>query len=463
MEALELLKVYESDVKCLKRRKLNEQIISYDLPSNSSRGLQLSTGSIMKRARARLLQDNGQIIANILPSVSSTNSGQPYKVLEDNELALLLQASAENVANQQYDRAKQLLTMCLHSASTNGNPVRRIAYYFAEALRKKIDQEAGIFLSGLAGNNWKPMDAEQVLTRLQPAVIRCAQELPFSQVTQFAGVQAILDAVASAKRIHLVDLGIMYGSQWTIIMQALAVRYECPLDLLKITAVGTSKKRLQETGKWLSSFADTMNLPFSFKTIVSDLKDLEENSFELHAGEVVAVYSDQRLWSLLVWPNHLQSLLQNLRKLKPRVMVVMEAEANTYAPNFMERFNETLVFCSTMFDCLEACMDRDNQFRSLSEGVYLREMIQNIITKEGEERIHRHQRIKHWRDLFARFNIVEEELSESSLYQASMVLKRSSRWSSFTLNMDGKCLLMGWKGIPALSLSAWKFRHDLRV
>ncbi|KAL3505638.1 hypothetical protein ACH5RR_031020 [Cinchona calisaya] len=393
LESFQLLKAYESNVKCLKRRKLNEQIvISSDLPSNSSSSWeQLSTGSIMKIARTRLLQDKGLIANSTLPNLR-------FKVFEDNdvhELALLLQASAENVANLKYDRVRKLLTMCRQSASMNGNPVQRIAYYFADALQKRVDQETGKFSSGLAGNNGKPMDTEKVLARLHPAIIRCAQKLPFTQVTQFAGVQAILDAVASAKRIHLIDLGIKYGSQWTIIMQALAVRHECAIDLLKITAVGTSEKRLEETGKWLSSFADTMNLPFSFKTVVSDLKDLKEDSFELNAGEVVAVYSDQRLWSLLAWTSHLESLLENLKKLKPRVMVVIEAEANTHVPNFSDRFNETLVFCSSMFDCLEACMDRDNPFRSLSEGEYLREMIQNIVTKEGEERIHRHQKIKH--------------------------------------------------------------------
>lgn len=254
--------------------------------------------------------------------------------------------------------------------------------------------------------------------RLQAAIIGTAQELPFSRVTQFAGVQAILDAVASAERIHLIDLRIKYGSHWTIIMQALADRHKCPVELLKITAVGTSKKRLEETGKWLSSFAENMNLPFLFRTILLDLKDLREDCFEVGPGEVVAVFSDQRLWSLLPWPNHLESLLLKIKKLKPKVMVVIEAEANTYLPNFMDRFNETLSFCSSVFDCLDACMDKDNEFRSLSEGGYLRKMIHNIITKEGEERIHRHQGIKQWREIFTKFNIVEAELSQSSLYQA---------------------------------------------
>lgn len=52
-------------------------------------------------------------------------------------------------------------------------------------------------------------------------------------------------------------------------MQALATQSECPLELLKITAVGiTSKHLIEETGKQLASVAQTMNLTFSFKVLM---------------------------------------------------------------------------------------------------------------------------------------------------------------------------------------------------
>lgn len=49
-----------------------------------------------------------------------------------------------------------------------------------------------------------------------------------------------------------------------------------PLEILKITAVGTrSKETIEETGRRLLKFAESMSLPFLFNLVmVADMKDL---------------------------------------------------------------------------------------------------------------------------------------------------------------------------------------------
>ncbi|KAJ4833827.1 hypothetical protein Tsubulata_022429, partial [Turnera subulata] len=106
-------------------------------------------------------------------------------------------------------------------------------------------------------------------------------------ISHFAGIQAIVENVAEAKKIHIIDFRIRSGQRWTILMQALVCRYE-PVELLKITAVGTTAKHLiEDTGKRLMSFAQIMNLPFSFKivTVPDLLMDFKEHLFELDAEE----------------------------------------------------------------------------------------------------------------------------------------------------------------------------------
>lgn len=78
---------------------------------------------------------------------------------------------------------------------------------------------------------------------------------------------------------------------------ALAVRYECRLELLNITAVGTtSRQKIEETGRRLVSFAQTMNLPFSSKLVmVSNMLYLKEDLFEIEADEAIAVYAPASL------------------------------------------------------------------------------------------------------------------------------------------------------------------------
>lgn len=129
--------------------------------------------------------------------------GLSCEAAEDVELVLFLLASADKVVHQQFYRVNNLLSMCYQ------------------------------------------------------------QQLPFCQVTQFTGIQAILDSVASTRRVNVIDLGTRSGLHRIILMQTLAVQQECLLELLKITAVITSsKERIEETGKRLSSFAESVNLPY---------------------------------------------------------------------------------------------------------------------------------------------------------------------------------------------------------
>lgn len=454
LTSLELLKQHGTKVKRLREEKNNEQ--SSDTPGNAPA---LSTESIMKLAKARLLQFNSQN-ADVLSNVAGCfgeQSGLPSEVSADLELALVLQAAAEKVANKQFVHARRLLSTCDRSASICGNPVQRIAYYFAEAFLEKIDQEWGIIPStDLEGKPQKKTDEVLDMISLKPEMMTSQQDQPFCLVTQFTTIDSILENVASAKRIHLIDFSVDNGSQWMLVMQAFSIRYECPVELLKITVVGTCKKTIEDIGKWLTSFAQNINLPFSFNIVVSDLKNLKLDFFKLDADETVAINLQYRLWTQLAWPNHLEALIGVLKTLKPCVMVVRELEVRANTSVFLERFNETLFYFSAMFDCLKASMGHHILYRKLVEEVYFREMIRNIITAEGTERYQRYERITFWRVLFEKFGFVETDLSRLSLCQASLLLRRSDRLSSCSLDMDGKCMILGWKGTPLESISVWK-------
>ena len=76
---------------------------------------------------------------------------------------------------------------------------------------------------------------------------------------------------------------------------------------------------------------------------------------------------------------------------------------------------------------------------------------------DGEDRITRQVDMSVWREFFKRFMMVELDLSKSSLYHARLIVNKFACGSSCTLDRDGKCLIIGWKGTPIHSLSAWKF------
>ncbi|PPS16778.1 hypothetical protein GOBAR_AA03783 [Gossypium barbadense] len=180
----------------------------------------------------------------------------------------------------------------------------------------------------------------------------------------FVGIQAIVEHVSKAKKVHIIDLGIKTGVQWTVLMLALVSRYECPIEILKVTAVATNGKRLIEG---------------------TDMLDLKENLFEVDVGETVAVYAATTLRSML---------------------------ANQNSPMFANRFVEALFFFSVYFDCLVTCMKRNCVNREIVESVYFAEGIRNMVAAEGEERRVRYVKFFVWRAFFVRYGMKEVELTK---------------------------------------------------
>ncbi|XP_077239936.1 DELLA protein RGL1-like [Tasmannia lanceolata] len=458
LDSVELLNSYITEYNRLDAENLNKSIKKI---SPLVGGGELSTEEIMRVAGARYVQLSVPTESDLLILTNpfgSMLSSLTYEEIKDVELAHLLLASAEKIGNQQYDRARNLLRQCDHLSSNAGNPVQRVVYYFAEALKERINRETGRMSSKefMKKKRWGE-DINDVMMSPHPALLACHEQLPISKVIQFTQIQAIIDNMGSAKRIHLIDFGIKIGMQWTILMQALAVRFTCPLELLKITAVVSSQDKIEETGKRLVSFAEMLNLPFTFKSvIVSDMKDLREDLFELESREVVGVYAPLVMGNMIVRPDCSEKLMKVIRNLKPSILSVSEVEANQNSLSFVNRFTESLFFYSAWFDCLETCMDRDDCNRMSIEAFFLSQGIRSTVATEGSERLIRYVGIDVWRSFFSWFGFTEIETSQKALFQANLIVNQFACGSSCTLDMNGKSLTVGWKGTPLHSVSSWK-------
>ncbi|XP_070675894.1 DELLA protein 1-like [Malus domestica] len=154
---------------------------------------------------------------------------------------------------------------------------------------------------------------------------------------QFPAIQVILENVALESKVHLIDLEIRSGVQWTGLMEVLAEREECHIELLTITAVGvTGKQKIEETGRRLASVAKALNLPFQFKAvIVADMEDVKGQLFDIEGDEAVVVYAPLILRTMISRPSCLENLMRVMRTLSPCVMVVIEVEANHNSPSFV--------------------------------------------------------------------------------------------------------------------------------
>ncbi|CAN1219501.1 DELLA protein GAI [Linum perenne] len=400
-----------------RRKRNSNETSNVEVVEEADSVVRLSTEELFRIAGARFIQSyskSGDLGTN--PCDISFSGVLSDEERENVELVEFLLTAAEKVGDGQFERAAKLLVACDLKSSAVGDPVQRLVHYFSVALRERI-------------------------------------------VTNFAAIQAVVDSVANATRIHIVDFNIKNGEQWTIFMQALISRpEENPVEHLKITSIGTMyKDMLEETGQRLTEFAEAMALPFSYKVImVEDLMELKEDMLEIDfEEESVAVLSEHMFSTLISSVEKMDYVMKVIRKMKPCVMVMTEVEANNNSPLFVNRFVEALFFGGAFFDCLEVCMERDNPHRMFVESTIYGEAVKIVVANEGEERGVRNVKMDAWRAYFGRFGMVEADLSFSCVYQAELVAKKFPNWKSCTVEVVGKSLIVGWKGTPIHSVTAW--------
>lgn len=426
--------------------------------SNASE--KLATKDLLRLAGETFIQSSSAMVDSRSSSNPFTTSlcGLSDEERRDVEIIQQLLASAEKVGEQQFIRAGNLLNHCHEYSSIKGTPVQRLVYHFSAALQQKIDHQTGR-RTGTSTGKMQSLALKDSLMNPNPSLFAYYQKVPFSQVILFTAMQTMTENLSQAKKIHIIDLEIRNGLHYTILMEALAARTDCPLEHLKITAVGTiSKHKIEQTGNRLMSLAQTLNVSFSFDVvIVADMLDLNESLFKLNAEEKLAVYSPYTLSLMIENQARLETLMKVIQKLNPCIMVVAEVEANHNSPVFVQRFIEALFYYGAFFDSMEDCMDRDDPDRMISESITLSPAITSIVVFEGEERIVRHVNCNVWKAFFSRFGLVETELSTASLYQAKLLVDKSVCANSCTFEMIGKSLSVGWKGTPILSVSALKF------
>ncbi|CAK8544410.1 unnamed protein product [Lathyrus sativus] len=440
--------------------KLSEKnIVNTKTCLDSELHQKMSTEGIIRVAGARYTQHSSSHW-----SESSCIQTHPYgfdlhglseEDSRDIELAQFLFSAAERVSFQQYERAKKLLFYCQWNSSFTGNSVQRIVFHFSQALQERIEKETGGMIKGSEKNEESEllgkMDTKKALV--------CHQKIPFNQVMQFIGIQAIVEHVVFETKIHLIDFDLRSGVQCITLMQALADRKGCMVEIFKVTTIGfnSCKNKIEETGKNLASFAESLNFPFLFKAVlVEDMLEIKEDDFEIEEDEAVAVYSPYFLRNLISRQDCMENLMRVLRCIKPSIMIVLEIEASHNSPSFVNRFVEALFFYSAFFDIVETCMSEEDECRMIIEGI-LSAGIRNIVATEGSERNVRNVKIDVWRRFFARYRMVETRFSEACLYQGELVVKEFDYGKFCNVEKNGKCLILGWKGTPMHSISAWRF------
>lgn len=433
----------------------------------------------------------------------SSESAMPVVLVDSQETGIrlvhTLMACAEAVQQDNLKAAVALVKQIGVLAMSQGGAMRKVATYFAEALARRIygihpAQDQGLVDAAFA-------DILQM---------HFYESCPYLKFAHFTANQAILEAFAGKNRVHVIDFSMKQGLQWPALMQALALRPGGPPSF-RLTGIGPPQPdntdALQQVGWKLAQLAETMHVEFEYRGFVANsLADLEpymldvasarscSSSSSSSAGrtsgggirnstancgkndgdgdgggeeeEAVAINSVLELHRLLARPGAIEKVLGTVRALRPKIVTVVEQEANHNGRVFLERFNEALHYYSTMFDSLEGCgTPSPTAAAGLSGGagqdqvmteVYLGRQICNVVASEGAERTERHETTAQWRTRMEGAGFEPVHLGSNAFKQASMLLALFAGGDGYRVEEKDGCLMLGWHTRPLITTSAWR-------
>ncbi|KAJ6738562.1 hypothetical protein OIU74_003507 [Salix koriyanagi] len=388
-------------------------------------------------------------------AVSGTLSGptRPVVLMDSQEagvrLVHTLLACAKETQEENLELADALVKRIGLLAASQTGAMRKVATYFAEALARRIYKIS-------------PQGYRLDSSCLDTLEMHFYETCPYLKFAHFTANQAILEAFADASRVHVIDFGLKQGMQWPALMQALALRPGGP-PAFRLTGIGPPQPdntdALQQVGWKLAQLARTIGVEFEFRGFVANsLADLDAEMLGLLPPEVeaVAVNSVFELHRLLARPGGIDKVLGSIKAMRPKIVTVVEQEANHNSPVFLDRFTEALHYYSSLFDSLEGSgMIPRSQDLVMSE-LYLGRHICNVVACEGADRVERHEALAQWRTRLDSAGFDPVHLGSNAFKQASMLLALFAGGDGYRVEENNGCLMLGWHTRPLIATSAWR-------
>ncbi|KAJ6840987.1 DELLA protein GAI1-like [Iris pallida] len=375
-------------------------------------------------------------------------------------LVQLLISCAEAVACRDRAQASLLLSELRSSALVLGSSFQRVASCFVQGLSDRLALLQPLGAVGIVVGPMISAASDQKAEALQLAYEVC----PFIPFGHFVANASILEAFEGESMVHVVDLGMTlslpHGHQWRKLIDSLAERTSTagtPLRRVRITGVGASASRLHAIGDELESYAKSLGVNLEFFAIESNLENLRPRDFVIEEGEVLAVSSMLQLHCVVKESRGaLNSVLQMVHELSPKVLVLVEQDSSHNGPFFLGRFMEALHYYSAIFDSLDAVLPKYDTRRAKVEQFYFAEEIKNIVSCEGPARVERHERVDQWRRRMSRAGFQPSPIKMMAQAKQWLATVNASGCDGYTFAEEKGCLVLGWKSKPIVAASCWK-------
>ncbi|OMP05889.1 Transcription factor GRAS [Corchorus olitorius] len=393
----------------------------------------------------------------------------PLEALKPEErgirLIQLLLSCAKHTSSGNLHRADECLRQILLLASISGDSMQRLSARFASALAIRLVKR------------WPGLHKALNYTQLPKQEFDQAKPL-FGQAFPYLGFSyaiishVLIRAMVGERVIHLVDLGSRDENLWIQLLRSLSCLPDGPPHL-KVTCLNSNKAILEKLGPRLVKEAEALDMPFQFNPLNISLRDLTLDMLKVRPGEALAFISILNLHTLLAEDDRVDAhfgdnkningikdskqmcrFLTMIRSVSPKLLLLVEQEADHNLNRLVDRFVEGLHYYSAVFDSIDA------KFGAMSSGerLVLEEMfgkeIENIVACEGLEREERHERYGRWLVRFGQGGFKPVRIWYDSIENAKQMVEACGR-DGYKIVNEKASLMICWHDRPLYAVSAW--------
>lgn len=380
----------------------------------------------------------------------------------------LLVETARAIADKN-SRVRQLMWMLNELGSPYGDTDQKLSSYFLQALFGRMTGSGERCYRTLSSASDKTCSFEST----RKMVLKFQEVSPWTTFGHVACNGAIMEAFDGESKLHIVDISNTYCTQWPTLLEALATRTD-DTPHLRLTTVVTSKpaggsgtgglaavqKVMKEIGNRMEKFARLMGVPFEFNVIhhAGDLCDLNLAELDVRSDEALAINCIGALHTIAAVDDRRDVLISNLRRLQPRIITVVEEEADLDVGidglEFVKGFQECLRWFRVYFESLDDSFTKTSNERLMLERAAGRAIV-DLVACQPSESTERRATATRWSGRLHGAGFSPFVFSDEVCDDVRALLRRYKEgWSMAQCPDSG--IFLSWKDHTVVWASAWR-------
>ncbi|GAB2282712.1 hypothetical protein Dimus_017251 [Dionaea muscipula] len=403
------------------------------------------------------------------PSAASSSSSSSSSLSGRWGSKILLEA-ARAIADRNNGRAQQLMWMMNELSSPYGDTEQKLVAYFLQALFSRMTESGERSCRTMRAAAEKTCSFEST----RRMVLKFQEVSPWMTFGHVACNGAILEAFDGESKLHIVDISNTFCTQWPTLLEALATRMD-DTPHLRLSTVVVNKsggggggrgevaavhRVMREIGNRMEKFARLMGVPFKFSIIYhdSDISELDLARLDVHDDEALAINLVNSLHSVSPLDSHRDTVLASLRSLQPRIVTVVEEEADLDlgldGVEFVSGFQECLRWFRVYLEALDESFPRTSNERLMLERAAGRALM-DLLACPRSDSVERREVAHRWSRRLHGCGLRPVGYSDEVSDDVRALLRRYKEGWSMSQSSDAG-IFLSWKDEPVVWASAWR-------